>query len=103
MPVFHGLLVIGLALPVENPRAVVDTLKALEPEKLPHFDGEVRIVIDPWASHVVEWLDSDDEGTPIAMGVELLDTDAPIGRLYTQAELDEAVHEARLDMKSNYE
>ena len=50
-----ALVVLSLELP--SPDAVVDVLQAIDPPNLPHFSGEARIVVDPHATAVTEWLD----------------------------------------------
>ena len=66
----NALVVLSLELP--SPDAVVDVLQAIDPPNLPrarrlrpgrappnlpHFSGEARIVVDPHATAVTEWLD----------------------------------------------
>lgn len=49
------LLVLTMDLP--EPEKIVDVLDILDPPNLPYFAGKVRIVVDPSASEMEEWLD----------------------------------------------
>lgn len=51
-----ALLVLTLELP--DPEAIVATLEAVNPPSVPHFAGDVRIVVEPHASTVTTWLDA---------------------------------------------
>ena len=46
-----------LTLDVPEPEKIVDVLDKIDPEHLPYFAGKVRIVIDPSASEMEDWLD----------------------------------------------
>lgn len=52
-------LLVVLSFDIPNPEASADILKAIDPPKLPHFTGEARITVDPWAKAVERFLDED--------------------------------------------
>lgn len=50
-----ALVVLTFDLP--DPEAIVEVLEKVDPPQLPHFSGTARIVVDPEASAVEQWLD----------------------------------------------
>lgn len=50
-----ALVVLTVDLP--DAEAVVEVLHHIEPPTVPHFAGDVRIVVEPHASAVTTWLD----------------------------------------------
>lgn len=53
-----ALIVLTVELP--DPEAVVAVMKAVDPTSIPHFTGIARVVVDPHATAVEEWLDGED-------------------------------------------
>lgn len=56
--------VVVLTFELPNPEAAADVLDAIDPPHLPHFAGEARITVDPWATAVEDFLDDDDDEEP---------------------------------------
>lgn len=52
-----AIVVISLDLPSADDMA--DVMEHLDPPKIPHFDRQVRIAVEPVATQVVAWLDGD--------------------------------------------
>ena len=50
-------VLITLTLDIEEPGRVVDALNAIDPPRVPGFKGIARVVMDPEASVIEEWLD----------------------------------------------
>lgn len=71
---------IVLEFDVPDPAAIVDVMKKLDPPSLPHFAGSARVVVEPHASRMIEWLDADDATPADSRFVEL-----PTGQLFTVA------------------
>jgi len=51
----RAIVVISLAL--DQPEQLAEALDAIKTPNIPHFDGEVRVAIDPVATTVIDWLD----------------------------------------------
>jgi hypothetical protein len=62
------LVVLSLELDQDaDPQQIVEAVKAIDPENVPHFSGQMRIVVEPYSSQVVDWLDEEleeEEGAP---------------------------------------
>lgn len=56
MSLHRAIVVISLA--VDDAAQIAETLEALDPPNVPHFGGQVRVAVDPYASRVLDWLDS---------------------------------------------
>lgn len=56
----NTIIVISVDLPDDSPEAAVDVIKSIDPPSIPHFAGEVRIAVGPYAQSVTDWLDADD-------------------------------------------
>lgn len=54
-------MLLVLSFDVPTPEDIVPILKKINPPNLPHFANEVRAVIEPAASTVIEWLDEDED------------------------------------------
>lgn len=52
-------VLIVLSLEVPEPEEVATALLHIDPPSIPGFSGQARIVVDPHATTVEEWLDSD--------------------------------------------
>lgn len=50
-------LIVVLTFGIDEPEEIVKILKAIDPPHLPHFAGEVRVALDPYASHVIDYLE----------------------------------------------
>lgn len=50
-------VLVVLTFEAPTPEAVVPILQKLDPPSLPFFGGQARIVVDPYATHIEEWLD----------------------------------------------
>lgn len=48
---------IVLTFTVDDAEDVPAILRAIDPERLPHFDGEARITVEPHLSALLDWLD----------------------------------------------
>jgi hypothetical protein len=46
-----------LTFDVPDAEAIPDILTAIDPPRLPHFDGEARVVPPPYAAQMTAWLD----------------------------------------------
>jgi len=46
---------------IPSPAEVSEPIVAMNPPALPHFAGEVRVVVDPDAALLLAWLDGDAE------------------------------------------
>lgn len=53
--------IIVLTFDMPEPDSIVEIIEHLNPPSIPHFVGEVRISIDPWASVVEAFLDKSDD------------------------------------------
>jgi hypothetical protein len=51
----RAIVVVSLAL--DQPEQLAEVLDAIKPPSIPHFDGEIRVAIDPVATRVIDWLD----------------------------------------------
>lgn len=55
--------IVVLSFDLPTPEAAAEVLNAIDPPRLPHFAGEVRIAVDDAAVAVIEWLDGDDDSS----------------------------------------
>jgi hypothetical protein len=62
---------IVLTFEIPTPEHIATVLDAINPPTLPHFAGQARVVVDPFATTVTKWLDAD-EPQPISDGNELV-------------------------------
>lgn len=53
------LIVVTCDLP--EPEDAAEVVRHLDPPSIPHFAGEVRVVVEPHATAVIEWLEGDDD------------------------------------------
>lgn len=58
MAEMKALVVVSLNLP--TPESVVEVLDALDAPRIPHFAGQVRVVVEPHATQVTDWLDGNE-------------------------------------------
>ena len=52
-------LLIVIQFQVEGPEDAAEILKAIEPPKLPFFKDGVSLVVEPFASQLLDWLAED--------------------------------------------
>lgn len=53
-------MLVVLTFDIDEPRQAADIIAAIDPPGLPHFAEEVRLTVDPWASHLEQWLDAEE-------------------------------------------
>lgn len=51
-------MLIVLEFEIPNPEAVTGILHTIDPPNLPHFAGKARIVVEPHATELTDWLDA---------------------------------------------
>lgn len=49
--------IIVIEVDVPTPEDLPDVITAINPPKLPHFAGKLRVCIDPVATELLAWLD----------------------------------------------
>lgn len=54
-------VLVALTFEANQPEDVVPILQAIDPPNLPHFAGLARVVVDPHASAIEQWLDGQEE------------------------------------------
>jgi hypothetical protein len=52
----HRVIVV-VELAITDPAGIAEALEAIDPARIPHFAGGVRVAVDPVASQVLDWLD----------------------------------------------
>ncbi len=56
-------MLVVLTFDVPDPSVAPLILTTIDPPRIPHFAGEARITVDPYATTVERWLDeADDDG-----------------------------------------
>lgn len=72
-------LLLALTFEAPKPEAAAELLSAIDPERLPGFDGTARFAVDPVATVVTEYLDGGDDATADALA-GLSSTLRPLGQ-----------------------
>lgn len=47
-----------LSMEFEEPETIAEALKAIDPPQVPGFNGTARVVLDPEAGVIEQWLDA---------------------------------------------
>lgn len=80
-------MLVVLPFDVPTPKNVTEIVAALDPPNLPYFAGDIRIVIDPIATVVTEYLDGGDDATADALAglsATIRPLDLPLSRDYVR-------------------